>query len=88
MFVVTSNNHDLTHCAVVEILHLVFFLSDFVQSTDSLPCEPISIIPQIALAIRGSYFKLGGEGSQILRIRCRVGGAVTQGVVGGVVWCV
>ena len=36
--------------------------------------------PQIALAIWGSYFKLGGEGSQILWIRCR-GGAVTQCVV-------
>ena len=39
-----------------------------------------------SFSYRGSYFKLGGDGSQILWIRC--GGAVTQGVVGGVVWCV
>ena len=45
-------------------------------------------VPHIALACfsyRGSYFKYRGEGSQILWIRC--GGAVTQGVVGAVVWC-
>ena len=38
-----------------------------------------------SFSYRGSYFKLGGEGSQILWIRW--GGAVTEGVVGGVLWC-
>ena len=38
-----------------------------------------------SFSYRGSYFKLGGEGSQFLWIRAG-GGAVTQGVVGGVVW--
>ena len=37
-----------------------------------------------ASAIRGSYFKYRGEGSQIYWIR--FGGAVGQGVVRGVVW--
>ena len=40
----------------------------------------LMVFPQIALAIWGSYFKLGGEGSQILWDSLR-GGAVTQCVV-------
>ena len=65
-----------------------------------LYCSPKSF------SYRGSYFKLGGEGSQVLWILCGAGlshreslevssgvcrgqgSAVTQGVVGGVVWCV
>ena len=40
-------------------------------------CTHQSFIPQIALfSYRGSYFKFGGEGSQILWIRC--GGTVTH----------
>ena len=38
-----------------------------------------------SFSYRGSYFKLGGEGFTDFVDSCRGGGAVTQGVVGGVV---
>ena len=44
------------------------------------PSYFFEFFPQNRFSYRGSYFKLGGEGSQILWIRCG-GGAVTQGVV-------
>ena len=58
-----------------------------VSEFQSRPVTCVSVFPCFspnALAIRGSYFKYRGEGSQIYWIR--FGGAVGQGVVRGVVW--
>ena len=71
-------------CAFVFLRVCVLCLG-FLFVVKAVWCNCVCVSPN-RFSHRGSYFKLGGEGSQILWIRCR--GAVTQGVVGGAVWCV